>query len=352
LINLSVFTPTVERCGIAQYSSRINRQLGDRFRITVVPAEEAITELSYQQLGARMNQADIGHVHYENGFFTANEKLEGNSKTFFDAIKIPLVCSFHCLPFFELADWENRVTQPHFHSILHSQHHICRMAALTPDANLSNVLLPVYKMPMNQHLVSSVRRRYNLNGARLISISGFIKSHKGYDLAINALSKLPKDVRLLIVGAAQNKTDQIYVEKLQQQIISQNVSDRVIFTGYLDTPWLNACLAASSVVLAPFTSMTASASLADAFTAGAPVLASNLPQCEELSQRFGGMQLFECGKLDDLVLKLGDLLRNHSLRDRLASETRQHREQCGIAATADRIARVLNNVYTGAEHVT
>ncbi|MFT7533256.1 MAG: hypothetical protein ACI9FD_004291, partial [Gammaproteobacteria bacterium] len=56
MINLSVFTPTVERCGIAQYSSRINRQLGDRFRITVVPAEEAITELSYQQLGARMNQ--------------------------------------------------------------------------------------------------------------------------------------------------------------------------------------------------------------------------------------------------------------------------------------------------------
>lgn len=337
---VTVFSSTAEGCGIGDYARRINGNLQDRFTIRVVSCEGLDSMDDFAAAGELMNRGTIAHVHYEHGFFTANERLEDNTLAFFNAIRVPVICSFHCLPFFELADWSRRLLQGEFHAVVHSGRHADLLRQSVPGVGVSIIHLPAISGGIADDSIASMRSRHAPEGQRLVTISGFIKQHKGYELVIRALNSLSENVKLLIAGGPQTDEDRAHLESLQRLIADFGLEERVEITGYLSEPELQQIIKASDIVIAPFRSMTASASLADAYAAGRPVIASDLPQCVELAECYGGMKLFRQGEVNDLIDAINLLLDDAALYERLVVETGRYRKACSLEKTSARIGQI------------
>ncbi|MGN6646327.1 MAG: glycosyltransferase [Cytophaga sp.] len=85
------------------------------------------------------------------------------------------------------------------------------------------------------------------NGHVLLSIIGNIREEKNYDVAMQALVKMP-DCKLLIAGSPANSS--VNVDQLKQHAESLGISERVCFeVKFLSDTELSACIQASDIIL-------------------------------------------------------------------------------------------------------
>ena len=109
-------------------------------------------------------------------------------------------------------------------------------------------------------------------GTKLVLLPGRLTSWKGQSVAIEALSHLPEDTHLVLLGDAQGRD--AYVAALKTQAQSLNLTDRVHFSGH-DTDVAAAYLAAD-IVICPSTDPEAfGRTAAEAQAMGRPVIASD-----------------------------------------------------------------------------
>ncbi len=73
---------------------------------------------------------------------------------------------------------------------------------------------------------TEIRKRYGIDGKKVIVCVGRVSFEKSTDLVLNAIAKMDKDVVLLIVG------DGPALESLKTQAKELGIEDRVIFAGF------------------------------------------------------------------------------------------------------------------------
>jgi glycosyltransferase involved in cell wall biosynthesis len=88
----------------------------------------------------------------------------------------------------------------------------------------------------------------------LVAYFGLISSSKGVHTLLDALERLPKRVRLLVVGgAATQPQDRAYAAEIEQRIAERGLGERVRITGHCDESSVSAHLLAADLAALPFT---------------------------------------------------------------------------------------------------
>jgi glycosyltransferase involved in cell wall biosynthesis len=91
-------------------------------------------------------------------------------------------------------------------------------------------------------------------GDTLVAYFGLLSHTKGLGVLLDALTRLPSQIRLVIIGgAATAPADQAYAEQIRQQIERLQLGARVALTGHCPPDQTSAHLLAADLAALPFT---------------------------------------------------------------------------------------------------
>ncbi len=150
-------------------------------------------------------------------------------------------------------------------------------------------IIDVNKIKVVRHFVeqrnlssdrAEAKAALNLDKGKIITILGFIHSRKGYQLMIEAMPKLPQDVKVVFAGGPSPGNEE-FVQELIQLAKAKGIGDRLRITGYLSEAELEQYLIATDLGVCPFKFFSASSSLSNWISATRPILAYDLPQIAE-----------------------------------------------------------------------
>ncbi len=228
-----------------------------------------------------LRNVDIVHIQHEFAFFTASQ-LEAIVKEIKSANK-PLVATIHTAP-------NLRVTKRPLLSIkgplararnivLNSQYlkeitplaradkvivhnNFTKKALLKEGFDQDRILLwlhPVYVIPegvkdSNQVIIKKIRAKLDIQpGDVLIATFGYINITKGGLTIVDALSLLPKNYKLVMLGGIHPKAyNDEELNHIADHIYERKLLDRVYITGYLEDKPVCAALQSVDMVVYPY----------------------------------------------------------------------------------------------------
>lgn len=140
---------------------------------------------------------------------------------------------------------------------------------------------------------------------------GYLAEVKGSLQAVKALSLLPENYKLLMVGGIHptGKNDEI-LDQISDLIVKRNLQDRIYITGFVeDDLLLNAYVANADIVIYPYLREYASSSAAlnNAFASNKPVVAFPAPAFKEINKTEKHMILAESFSYYDLAREIANL---------------------------------------------
>jgi glycosyltransferase involved in cell wall biosynthesis len=349
-----MFTGTPARCGVGEYAQALSTALAPYARVTTVAGSFGVqARAEYSALGAAMNAGQVAHVQHAYAFWGGMAPHRSGYSTFLGAIRRPVVLTVH-----ELDDAATGIyhlpapiEQAYKRAYNRRTFGSAKIRALVVHApalkrGLEKLGIPAARirlLPMPAPRVvrasddAAFRARWGLEGQFVVTIFGFLARRKGYPTALDALARLPETVTLVIAGdvhPADRSDPRGWVEA---EARARGLGERVRFTGYLPADSVPELMRASDLVLAPFTAMSASASIHLALAHGRPVLASDL----EANRLLPCLSLFPASDPVALAAAIEALRGEPARRASLA--------EAALAYTADhgveRLARETVTIY-------
>lgn len=164
--------------------------------------------------------------------------------------------------------------------VFHEQHEMATLRTIPRRGRLARVPLAVKAISLPPR--SRARAQLGVSGSAVVlGMVGWIHTRKNCERAIEVLARLPEDAQLWLVGSATPDAE-TYCRGLTQLAADLGVGDRLSITGYVGDEELHCRLAAIDVALAPYTAISASASVSTLLGARRPVIASDLAVTREL----------------------------------------------------------------------
>jgi glycosyltransferase involved in cell wall biosynthesis len=184
---------------------------------------------------------------------------------------------------------------------------------------------------------------YGLQGRDYILFVGRLVPEKGCHTLLEAYQRVGTERRLVIVGGTSHSDE--YVEKLHA---IGRADARVIFAGYLYGDVLTELFSNSYAYVQPSSLEGLSLALLEALSFGSAVLASDIPENEEVLLDSGAAPrgiMFRSGDAADLREKLQSLIDHPEEAERLRSVGRSFVvERYDWNRVADRTARVYEEI--------
>jgi glycosyltransferase involved in cell wall biosynthesis len=194
----------------------------------------------------------------------------------------------------------------------------------------------------------SVRSTLGLPGGILLAAVGRLNREKGFDVAIEALSRIATeqpDAKLLVVGDGEER------QALHRLAADHGLTDRVLFAGPQDQAGVTAHLQAADIFLFPtLREEAAPLVLPEAMACGLPVIASRIggiPEVVEPAEGPAAGILTRPGSTTELAGALRTLLADKPLRDELGHRARQRVLE---EYTLERMVSRTVDVYHAAIH--
>lgn len=135
---------------------------------------------------------------------------------------------------------------------------------------------PIFSLPVSEDDIARVRQTYGITGRYLLSV-GTIQQRKNQLACVEALRRLPDDVRLVLVGKGDG-----YIEKVRKAAVDFELSDRVIFLSDFPHPLLPTLIKGCSAFLYPSRYEGFGIPILEAMTVGVPVVAATGSCLEEV----------------------------------------------------------------------
>jgi glycosyltransferase involved in cell wall biosynthesis len=332
-MRVAFFTPTRRECGIADYSRWLVDPLRRLAEVDIVAAEAIASPAAYSEIGGAMNTADVAQIQYEHGFFLHDDAPAENFDAMMRAIRVPRIVTMHCEPLAHPL-WNRHLSDPANTFLVHTRQLERRLRGA--GAAVVRMMHPAAPRIAGRKSAAEYKSAHRLDG-RVVTIFGFTKPHKGYEIALEALRLLPGDITLLIAGGPQDERDRLALAAVQRRADALGLESRLRMTEYVPEEEVGPALVASDIVLAPFTSMTSSGSVATALAWQRPVVASRLEPNVDLQEEFGCLQLFDTGDAADLARQIDRVLNDGTLRQALLEGARRYSEASSFEALAGRM---------------
>jgi len=314
-INVTMFSPWTEQCGIRDYTDHLVHaldKLPELGSTRIVPAPRIsnrgslISALShfrdddnlFKECGASMNAgSDIAHIQHQYFAFGGVAPYRSHIRSFLSQLRVPAVMTVHEIAD-EPAEWPGRIgirlanrlnfAHPAIRAmIVHTEMDRDRLIRIgCPPGQIHLIRHPVPPadtLPPEESARRELDTDYpKLKGRRVITLFGFLSVKKGHLIALQALSHLPETVAMVFAGGRHPDDHTGYVESLESEIARLNLQDRVVITGYLPQQKIPTSMAATEIALAPFLSSSGSGSLANLMAYGRPVVASDIEPHQEI----------------------------------------------------------------------
>ena len=316
----------------------------------IVPASfEPQPKHRFAEMGASLNVGDVAHVQHSYAFFGGMRPGNRRWQALAAAVRRPLVLTVHELDdratgAYHLPAALERAYKAGFNRrtfchpsvrgwIVHSRQLRDGLLALgAPEEQVRYWRHPVATDAPPLPDAAAARERFGLRGKRVLTIIGFLARRKGYDLALEALTRLPEHVVLLCAGGEHAADATGSLAWLRSEAAADGLGERVQVTGYLSDERLQEALAATDLVLAPFREVSGSGSLALAMASRLPILAADLPPLGDIDC----LARFPAGDAAALAHRVEELLGSEAERDRLREAAGRYAAANSYHAPAER----------------
>lgn len=178
------------------------------------------------------------------------------------------------------------------------------------------VYIPNGSADVTPETESDLLDEWDLKPKKYILVVSRLIRHKGIHYLIEAFNNIKTDQKLVIVG------DSVFTDDYVKQLHSlAKGNDNIIFTGWQSGRTLSQLLSHATVFVQPSEQEGLSIALLEALQHSLPVIASNIPENEEVLKDKG--LYFENKNSDDLADKLGYLLEQPKLLEEMAIKGKQ-----------------------------
>lgn len=155
---------------------------------------------------------------------------------------------------------------------------------------------------------------------QLIMAIGILHERKGFQYLIKALALVKRDeerVKLFIIGK-----DGGYAKKLQELAKAQQVTDRVVFTGYVDSKTKLAIMMEADILVIPSSIEAFGLVALEAMAMGKPIVSTRVGGLASIFKNEKTALLVEPKSPQSLAKAIVRLLRNSDLRIRLSENSK------------------------------
>ncbi len=293
-----------EHSGLRRYGAVLAAEAATRSDLVVTEADAGDRGASWSDLrraSRRLRGCDVVHLQWKLADW--DPRLGGipRMEVVLQSLRRPLVVTLHDV-FAREGLWD-RLLSPSAVGLRRLGHAAGSLVVHSDDERgRLRGLLPAAKLEVVPHFVevrgplpdrAESRAALGLSDQRVITLLGYLTRRRGHRLVLDALRELPDEVTALFVGSVIEGRDSV-ARALQEYAAEVGVAQRVRFLGYVPDDELERVLAATDVALCPFERMSASGALATWFSAGRPIVASDLAPFRELqAMQPGALHLFQ-----------------------------------------------------------
>ena len=158
------------------------------------------------------------------------------------------------------------------------------------------IMLPVPAVDRSLKTTLIAKKLHKKEGDIIIAITGFLHKYKGIDHAVKALTYLPQNYKLAIIGGMHIDHDAALYDSIADLIRDLGLQERVYITGFVeDDAQLNALIRECDISVYPYDrhyySNISSASLNNGFANYKPVVAYPTDSFVELNNKTDSMVL-------------------------------------------------------------
>lgn len=341
------FSSHYEDCGIAKYQENYKDELNDRdivsdfFEYSPYQTRDMnsgqFAEV-VKKLKQKLNDYDILHIQHEFGFFRGNQLVDivktakqlgkkvvitYHTSPDLIIIKKPLTgLGPHSLISFARSYKHNASLQKsHIYPlqiadlvIAHNQYTFEQLVNYGVERS-SIVLIPHPTYPITKPKKSTfiAEKLAKKDGDIILSTIGYIHRFKGMDKAIKALSFLPSNYKLAILGGVKSDSDdQSLYDKLSDLIIARGLQDRVYITGVIESDEdLNSYIRETDISLYPYDSKyykgVSSGALNLAIANERPIVAYPVDTLKETSSEHGQLVFTQSDSYYELAKEIANI---------------------------------------------
>jgi glycosyltransferase involved in cell wall biosynthesis len=306
-------------CGVAQYSRSLVGELRKTHRVDVISLD-GCTAQSVPELVRRLNDSDAAHIQHQYSFFGGMAVHRNWFYSLLSNIKVPTIVTVHDLDLGETDKPHIRIYKRLFNRrilagrnvqrlITHSKEYHDKLAGLGINPGIIRIIPEGAPQPAPRAIsAEDAKAELGIPGKRAVTLFGFIVRRKGHSVAIDAARYFDKDTVLLFAGGAHPVDKSGFPESIIEQVRTSGLEDKIRVTGYLPDDKVPVVMAATDVVISPFTSASNSGSILKSVACGKPVVASDLPLMQEINARTPCLTLCRPGNPEDLACKVNELL--------------------------------------------
>lgn len=346
-LRVAMVTSLRTQCGVADYSRYLMDELAALVEVAWVAPPDGFADV--------MNEADVVHIQHQYFLFGGVAPWKNTFTSLADRVTAPAVMTVH--EFVPPAG--NLLRRMAIGSVNRAQftHPAIKGLVVHTEADRENLVsagvtldrIHVMPHPVPPRPVlpprTEARAELGVEGSFVLTVYGFLARRKGHLIAIEAMRQLPNNTVLLLAGGRHPDDRTSYVDELRAAISAARLDERVRITGYLGSMETARVMAATDLVLAPFTSGSGSGSLAYAFACGKPVVASAIPANIEIQRRVpGSLALVPPNDPAELASAITRLQRDGRALTRLTEGSLRYAAQHTYARLAEQTVALYHRI--------
>jgi len=186
--------------------------------------------------------------------------------------------------------------------------------------------------PMNIKRLSKQvsKKKLGYSNKKILIILGFIKEARDYEMVVESLKGLDKNVVLLIAGDVQLEKHKIIRDNILKKAQELGVEERVKLLGFVEYKDMPTLLSATDIGIIPYSKAFGdftSATMAIQLAYNIPVLATNLPTFENFKKKKKCVETYDRKSVNDLIKQIKELLSNKSKVKQLEKSSQEYWEE-------------------------
>jgi len=308
------------RCGIAEYSKFLINSMRtiDYLNVRVFPVSNAYIKNPFYYFRLALStgrDVDIVHIQYHPSFFEISPVLFSYFPLLIMGLKLlskaKIVITIHELgnrkdPGVKLNILLMRVAQS---VIIHSTDlfYELKMYGFSEE-KLTRI--PHGTLVGFEKNTEECKRNLGYYDKKVLTIFGFIQPNKGHDTFIRAMSYLPENTIVLILGVARSKTSEKYVRTLKELVSSLKLDERVIFMGFVNDEAMSELIGATDIAVFPYRHIEISGALHRILGYKVPSVTSDLSYFKEIQENYDCIEIFKTDNYIDLANTIIKLIEN------------------------------------------
>lgn len=336
-MKIKIYSPFAKP-GIGDYTDSLFEELSKIDKdIRIILNNNSLTSNPFYFIKAALkSDCDLLHVQFNTDLFGKIGKINGIYIHLYyllsKLIASTIITTIHDVPDLGKYSWLNKICMKslYFPAILFSRKIIvhteeAKTRLLAYGINSKKIIIIPIGIDTNVKILNNriCKKKIKLVRNTVLFVWGFVRASKCYEDVINILPNLKENIVLLIAGPVR-KEWQNYYHSLRTLAKKLGVEERVIFENRMipetEVPFY---FGAADLILFPYSEITQSAALSQAFAYLTPCLTSDISSFRQIKQQFNCIETYTFKDKKEFIFKINNILNNKNIQQALIRNTKK-----------------------------